>query len=103
MPLLAPVTTPVPVRVEVMGRAGQRRDLCVGEVARQLAVGVGLGEQVVGLLLDSRDSVGAGHEAQRRLVLSASRTSAAASLAGSPPCRPFMLFQAATVSRVRSA
>jgi hypothetical protein len=30
-------------------------------------------------------------------------TSASASLAGSPPCRPFMLFHAATVCSVRSA
>src|SRR5215212_3462745 len=35
----------------------------------QLTVGVGLGQQVVGLLLDGGDRVGAGREAQRRLLL----------------------------------
>ncbi len=67
-------------------------------------MGVGLGEQILGLLLEGLDGVGAGGQAQRRLVLSsASWTSAAASLAGSPPCWPFMPFQAATVCVVFSA
>src|SRR6187551_1079689 len=41
----------------------------VVEIAGQLAVGVGLGEEVPRLLLDSCDRVGAGGEAQRRLLL----------------------------------
>jgi hypothetical protein len=41
----------------------------VGKVARQFAVGVGLGQEVLGLLLDRGDGIGAGRKAQRRLVL----------------------------------
>jgi hypothetical protein len=43
--------------------------VAVGQRRRQLAVGVGLGQEVLGLLLDRGDGVGAGHPAQRRLVL----------------------------------
>src|SRR5512132_2990021 len=50
-------------------RSAVRSGVVVGEVAGQLAVGVGLGQEVFGLLLDSGDGVGAGHPAQRRLVL----------------------------------
>jgi hypothetical protein len=41
----------------------------VGEVAGQLAVGVGLGEEILSLLLGGGDRVGAGNEAQRRVIL----------------------------------
>jgi hypothetical protein len=40
-----------------------------GEAAGQVAVGVGLGEEVVGPSLERGDRVGAGGEAQRRLRL----------------------------------
>src|SRR4051794_18193241 len=43
--------------------------LVVADVPRQLAVGVGLGEQQPGLGLDRLDCVGAGDEPKRRLVL----------------------------------
>src|SRR5947209_7519930 len=41
----------------------------VRERRGQFAVGVGLGEQVFGLLFDGLDSIGTGGPAQRRLVL----------------------------------
>ena len=44
-------------------------DVVVGERRGQLPVGVGLGEQVPGLLLEGRDGVGAGGPAQRRFGL----------------------------------
>jgi hypothetical protein len=75
----------------------------VGEVAGQLAVGVGLGQEVLGLLLDSFDRVGAGREAQRRLVLACELDQRAGELGGSPACWPFMPFQAAMVCLVRFA
>ena len=40
----------------------------MGEVGGQVAVGVDLGEEVVGLLLDGGDGVGAGDEPLRRVV-----------------------------------
>jgi hypothetical protein len=42
--------------------------ITVGEVGREFAVGVGLGEQLLGLLLKGCDGVSAGSKAQRRLV-----------------------------------
>src|SRR5437870_12944079 len=41
----------------------------VGEVAGQLAVGVDLGEEVFGLLLDGRHGVGSGDPAPRGVLL----------------------------------
>jgi hypothetical protein len=66
-------------------------------------VGIHLGEQILRFLLDAGDGVGAGDPAHRGLLWPASWTSAFASLAGSPPCWPFMLFHAVTVCLVRSA
>ena len=66
-------------------------------------VGVGLGEQLLGFLLEGLDGVGAGGPAQRGLIAAASWISALASLAGSPPCNPFIFFQAVTVCLVFSA
>jgi hypothetical protein len=74
----------------------------VGEAAGQFAMGVGLGEQVAALVLEGRDGVGAANRSGGSSWL-ASVISASASLAGSPPCKPFMLFQLATVCSVRSA
>jgi len=75
----------------------------VGEVAGQFAVGAGLGEEVLGLLLDSGDRVGAGHEAQRQLALARELDQRVGELGGVTAWRPFMAFQAATVCLVRSA
>jgi hypothetical protein len=75
----------------------------VGEVARQLAVGVGLGEQGLGFLLDGLDGVGAGGPAQRWLVLVGELDQRTGELGGSPPCLPFIPFQAVTVCSVRSS
>src|SRR5215218_2285949 len=64
IPLLAPVTrATVPVSVDAMGSGG----VVVGQRAGQFAVGVGLGEQLLGLLLEHPDGVDAGRPAQRRL------------------------------------
>src|SRR3954451_19221595 len=46
----------------------RRRGVVVGQRAGQFAVGVGLGEQLVSLLLEDPDGVGAGGPAPRRLV-----------------------------------
>jgi len=54
----------------------------VGEVAGQLAVGVGLGQEVLGLLLDSFDRVGSGREAQRWLILACELDQRAGELGG---------------------
>ena len=66
-------------------------------------MGVGLGEQV--LAFCSKVSTASAPAAQRSGGSSwlASWTSAVASLAGSPPCKPFILFQAVTVCLVFSA
>jgi hypothetical protein len=45
-----------------------RSGVVVGEVAGQLAVGLHLGQEALGLLLNNLDGVGAGDPAQRRLV-----------------------------------
>jgi hypothetical protein len=45
-----------------------RLRVVVGEVGREFAVGVGLGEQLLGLLLKGCDGVSTGGKAQRRLV-----------------------------------
>jgi hypothetical protein len=66
-------------------------------------VGTGLGNQVIGLLLEGLDGVGAGGPAQRGWSLPASVIIALASFAGSPPCNPFIFFQAVTVCLVFSA
>jgi hypothetical protein len=54
-----------PSMAEVSGRRGLGggSGVVVGEVAGQLAVGVDLGEQILRLLLDSGDRVGASREA----------------------------------------
>jgi hypothetical protein len=52
-----------------MGSGGPDSDVVVGEVAGQLAVGVGLGQEVLGLLLDGCGRVGSGRKPLRRLVL----------------------------------
>jgi hypothetical protein len=88
-----------------MGSGGAVGDsgVVVGEVAGQLAVGAGLGQEGLGLLLDSGDRVGAGTKRSGGSSWLASWTSASASLAGSPACWPFISFQAAMVCLVRSA
>src|SRR5689334_13937666 len=48
--------------------SGVGGDVVVGQRRGQVTVGVGLGEQLVGLLLEGGDGVGAGRPAQRRLV-----------------------------------
>src|SRR5687768_1474322 len=79
IPLLAPVTrATVPVSLEDIRvvsscrwaewAVGRLSGVVVRQRAGQVAVGVGLGEQKVGLLLESGDGVGAGGPAQRRLV-----------------------------------
>src|SRR3954447_1798952 len=101
--------------------SGRHARVVVAQAPRQLAVRVDLGEQQTGLLLDALDGVLAGDPAQPRLLArwqlrprpgaqrsggsspSASSTSARASLAGSPACRPFIACQAGIVSAVRSA
>src|SRR5687768_6566694 len=51
-------------------RSGRRgSDVVVGEVARQVAVGVGLLKKQLGPVLEGVNRVGAGGETQRRLVL----------------------------------
>ena len=75
----------------------------MGEVAGQLAVGVDLGQELLGLRFSSLHGVGAGHEAQRRLVLACELDQRVGELGGSPPCRPVMSFQAAMVCFVRVA
>ena len=56
---VAPGHRPASARVSVLNSCG----VLVGEVAGQLAVGVGLGQEILGLLLDRGDGVGAGHPA----------------------------------------
>jgi hypothetical protein len=75
----------------------------VGERRGQVTVGVDLGQEVLGLLLDGLDGVGAGDPAQRRLVPARELDQGVGELGGSLPCCPFMLFQTATVCSVRSA
>src|SRR6185369_7103985 len=74
MPLLAPVTS-----TAVSASGGSTGVLSflqvydsgvvVGEVAGQVAVGAGLGQEGLCFLLDGGDRVGAGREPQWRLVL----------------------------------
>ncbi|HMG31107.1 MAG TPA: hypothetical protein VK585_13415 [Jiangellaceae bacterium] len=75
----------------------------MGEVAGQLAVVVGLGEEA--LAFCSKVATASAPAAKRSGGSSwpASWTSAWASLAGSLVCWPFMLFQVATVCLVRTA
>jgi len=75
----------------------------VAEAAGQLAVGVDLREQGLRLVLEGGDRVGTGGEARRRLVLAGELDERGGELRGVAACRPFMLFQPATVCAVRSA
>src|SRR6266566_2681136 len=63
------LSVPVPVREPVRLMGSGDSGVVVGEVAGQLAVGAGLGQEVPGLVLGNLHGVGAGHEARRRLVL----------------------------------
>ena len=83
--------------------AYQLPGVVVCERRGQCTVGTRLGKQLLGLLLEGLDGVGAGGPAQRGSELPASVISALASFAGSPPCNPFIFFQAATVCLVFSA
>jgi hypothetical protein len=75
----------------------------VGETGRQLAVGVDLREQQPRLLLDASTASSPATQRSGGSSLSASSTSARASLAGSPACWPFIACQAGIVCAVRSA
>jgi hypothetical protein len=82
-------------RAQATRRSARRstRPIVVRERGGQRAVCVDLGEQILGLVLDRRNCIGSCDEAERSGGVSSSVivTSAAASLAGSPPCWPFML------------
>jgi hypothetical protein len=75
----------------------------VCEGGGQLAVGLCLGEQRVGLGLERLHCIGAGSKTNRRLLEPDERYEGLGELGGSPPCFPSILFQAATISLVRSA
>jgi len=66
-------------------------------------MGVGLGEELVGLLLGRGHGVGPGIQRTGGSSRAISCTRVRPSLAGSPPCWPFIAFQALMVCRVRSA
>ncbi len=72
------------------------------ERRRQVAVGVDLGEQLICLLLDRRDRIGARDPAQRRVVVDEGDESVR-ELRGSPPCLPLIASHAGRVWAVRSA
>jgi hypothetical protein len=65
-------------------------------------MGVGLGEQLIGLLFERIDGVDAGWSTQRRFRLSCELDQRAREFDGSPPCRPFVFFQSLTVSKLQS-
>jgi hypothetical protein len=50
---VCPVAVPALERVRLMEGVGSDSSVVVGEIARQLAVGVGLGKEVPSLLLDN--------------------------------------------------
>jgi hypothetical protein len=50
---VCPVAVPALERVRLMVGVGSDSSVVVGEIARQLAVGVGLGKEVPSLLLDN--------------------------------------------------
>jgi hypothetical protein len=74
----------------------------VSEVGRQLAVGVDLGKQGLGLLLGGGDGIGARGPAQRRLVLIGDRDQRLREFCGIPGCWPFIPCQTASVWALRS-
>jgi hypothetical protein len=71
------------------------------ERRRQVAVGIDLGEQFAGLLLDGRDRIRACNQRSGGCSWSTTVTSAFASFAGSPPCLPLIASQAGRVWAVR--
>ena len=75
----------------------------VGEAGGQVAVRVCLVEQMPGPCLEGGDRIGAGGEAQRRLVLSGEVDQRVGELGGVAALLTFMLCQAVTVCLVRSA
>ena len=89
--------------VDLTARLDDLLRLVERERGRQVAVGVDLrlafGELVLGL----GERVGAGDEPKRRPGSSARTSSARASLAGSPPCLPFMPSQNSRWAALRSA
>jgi hypothetical protein len=75
----------------------------VAEVAAQLTRGFDLCEKLLGLDRDALDGVGAGDEAQRRLVLAGKGQQGMGELGGVAGLLSVMLFQASTVAVVPSA
>jgi hypothetical protein len=73
----------------------------VGEVGGQVAVGVDLGEEVVGFLRDRGNGIRTGDEPLRRVVELGDGDEGGGELAG-PPWWPFMLRHASIVELVRS-
>jgi hypothetical protein len=75
----------------------------VAEVAAQLTRGFDLCEKLLGLDRDALDGVGAGDEAQRRLVLAGKGQQGMGELGGVAGLLSVMLFQASTAAVVPSA
>ena len=75
----------------------------MAEVAGQVAVGVGLLEEQLGPVLEGGDRVGAGGEAQRRLVLGGEVDQRVGELGGIAALLAVHALPGATVCSVRSA
>ena len=75
----------------------------VGQGAGQLAVGLGLGKQCVGLCLERLHGVGTGCEASRRFLERDERDERVRKLGGVATLLPMLPFQGVTISLVRSA
>lgn len=69
----------------------------------QVAVGIDLGEQFVGLLLDGRNSVGARNPAHGWMLLVDDGEQSVRELGGVAACLPLMASHAGRVWAVRSA